>query len=168
MSIILALLFSLGRIVRLLFVCLITSILLLPNFHTIFEKRSDPLIPTGYISEELHPDPHGFMDWSDYYKYTYSPDSDFSQNPDYVQVKEEDIPELCGFFSDFQHWMDSADRLDEYDFDPECIDTQDYFRIETREGEQRTVDSVFGKYDLYTVYLYDSESNTLYVIHNND
>ncbi len=120
-------------------------------------------IPAGYLSRRLSTQPTGFQDWTDSYEFFYPEDFVFPEDPDYAGVADDDIPEINGYFSNFQAWVDSEEQPREYSFNPDCIDTGDHFRIETKEGE-RSGKNVFGKYDYYSVYLYDSESRILYVI----
>ena len=62
--------------------------------------------------------------------------------------------------------MESKDRLKEYDFDVTKITEGDFFRIKTKEGES-IGDSKYQKFDNYTLYFFDTETLTLYYIHNN-
>ena len=62
--------------------------------------------------------------------------------------------------------MESLERLNEYDFDVNSITENDYVRIVTKEGTP-IGDSIYGRFDNYSVFLFDSETLTLYYIHNN-
>ena len=62
--------------------------------------------------------------------------------------------------------MKTENRLDEYDFNQTCISAGDYVLIKTKEGEP-IGDSYYEKYDNYTLYFFDTESLTLFYIHNN-
>lgn len=62
--------------------------------------------------------------------------------------------------------MRECDRLDEYDFDESVINSWDYIRIKTKEGE-KIGDSKYEKYDNYSVYYFDIETLTLCYIHSN-
>lgn len=62
-------------------------------------------------------------------------------------------------------WM-HKNRLNEYKFDINTINEGDYVLIKTKEGKE-IGNSQYGKYDNYSVYLFDSETLTLYYIHNN-
>ena len=68
-----------------------------------------------------------------------------------------DIETIKGYFANFREWMNVEDRLDEYDFDPACIDTEDYFRLTER----------YPNYDDYTLWFFDMQTLTLYYIHTN-
>ena len=52
------------------------------------------------------------------------------------------------------------------DFDVNSITENDYVRIVTKEGTP-IGDSIYGRFDNYSVFLFDSETLTLYYIHNN-
>ena len=70
------------------------------------------------------------------------------------------------YFEDFSSWMESADRLREFDFDINDINEGDYVKIKTKEG-QKIANGKYEKYDNYSVYFFDIETLTLYYIHNN-
>lgn len=114
-------------------------------------------VPFGYISAEEHMDQDGFQDYTDYCKYTYSSVDKFKENSKYQCVTSDQISEIKGYFKNFKSWMAAGGRSREYDFDHNCINEGDYWRIETK-GE---------KYDNYTLWYFDTESLTLYYIHTN-
>ncbi|MBR6028002.1 MAG: hypothetical protein IKP40_02855 [Clostridia bacterium] len=62
--------------------------------------------------------------------------------------------------------MAVEDRLSEFDFNAGQITEGDYVLISTKEG-QPISDRFYGKYDSYTVWLFDTENLCLYYIHNN-
>ena len=73
---------------------------------------------------------------------------------------------IKSYFNDFKSVMESKERLNEYDFDIDSITENDYVRIITKEGTP-IGDSTYGKFDNYSIFLFDSETLTLYYIHNN-
>lgn len=123
-------------------------------------------IPRGFTEKEEHFDPEGFQDYTDYCKYIYSEVAPFSNDARYHAVTAGEIPEIRAYFENFAGWMETEDRLNEYDFSPECITEGDYVLIKTKEG-QRIGDGRYSKYDDYTVYFFDTGSLTLYYIHTN-
>ena len=124
-------------------------------------------VPSGYVSVEEHFDPDGFQDYTDYAKYYYeNGETTFAHRRHYQMVKETDIVEIQSYFSNFRSWMKAEDRLAEYDFDPACISAGDYWYLEDKEGK-RIGDSRYKKYEDYTLRLYDTETDTLFYIHNN-
>lgn len=131
-----------------------------------FTTWKDEIIPEGYIDKEEHFDKEGWQDFTDYCKYQYKDAAAFETNELFQIVKESDIENIVGYFEDFQGWMEAEHRLDEYDFDTGCIIFGDYIHIETKEGTP-IGSSYYGTFDSYTVYFFDTESNTLYRIHNN-
>lgn len=126
-------------------------------------------IPAGYIEKAEHFDPDGFQDFTNYCKYVYPVGFVPADDPSFHEVTEAEIPDLQGYFDNFRGWMETAKRLDEYDFEPDCIGRGDYVRIETREGTpiNDTGDFRYRKYDDYSVFFYDTEGHTMYYIHQN-
>ena len=123
-------------------------------------------IPDGYIDKEEYYDKDGFQDYTDYAKYVYDSKDVIISNEDYKKLKQDDIQNIVGYFEDFSVFMESADRLSEFDFDINNINEGDYIKIKTKEG-QKIGNGKYGKYDNYSVYFFDVESLTLYYIHNN-
>ena len=122
-------------------------------------------IPKSYISKTEYYDKEGIQDHTDYAKYVY--DKIIVENDDnYIKVNENDIENIKSYFNDFKDAMESQNRLNEYDFDINSITENDYVRIITKEVTP-IGDSTYGKFDNYSVYLFDSETLTLYYIHNN-
>jgi len=62
--------------------------------------------------------------------------------------------------------MKVENRLDVYDFDINTVSEGDYVRIKTKEGK-KIGNGKYSKFDNYTIYFYDIQSNTLYYIHSN-
>lgn len=129
---------------------------------------NESIIPEGYIGEEEHFDKEGWQDFTDYCKYVYTDATTFETNLQFQIVTDSDTENIVGYFENFQTWMETENRLGEYDFDTGCITPGDYVHIETKEGTPiGTSGSKYDKFDSYTVYFFDTDSNTLYYIHNN-
>ena len=124
-------------------------------------------IPMGYVSKEEHFDQVGWQDYTDYCKYQYWSSIPFQLDTRYHIVSEAEIENIIGYFDDFRGWMEVCGRLDEYDFDPVCINAGDYLLIDTKEGKPIGQNSHYRKYDCYTLYFFDRETWTLYYIHTN-
>ncbi|MBQ7047284.1 MAG: hypothetical protein IJN85_06065 [Oscillospiraceae bacterium] len=116
---------------------------------------------SGFSSES-------FGDYTDYSKYTYNESGEkrFEESELYSEVTSEDIENIKSYFDNFRKWAEAIDRLDDFDFDNSLITEGDFFFIETKEGEKIS-DTVYEKFDNYSVYLYDSETDILFYIHNN-
>jgi len=127
---------------------------------------ADRRIPAGYLRAEEHKDPAGFQDYTDYCVYQYDTISCIDADSHYRFVTDADIQKITGYFSNFQQWMETEKRLNEYTFDESCITVGDYFYIQTKEG-QPIGSGRYGVYDNYSVYFFDKETMTLYYIHNN-
>lgn len=138
----------------------ITLILLLTGCNGTMNTE----IPKGYISKTEYYDKDSIQDHTDYAKYIY--DKIIVENDKDYKLVQDDIDNVKSYFNDFKSVMESEERLNEYDFDIDSITENDYVRIITKEGTP-IGDSTYGKFDNYSVYLFDSETLTLYYIHNN-
>ena len=125
-------------------------------------------ILNGYYDKDEYPQENAFQDSTDYYQYYYKDNTDdkFKKSSNYIEVTENEIEKLEGYFNDFSNWMDAGERSDEYDFKNEYITPGDYFQITTKDGKQ------VGKaeetyYYNYTIFYYDIETHTLYRCHSN-
>ena len=124
------------------------------------------VVPKGYVSADEFLDPYPTQDTTDYCKYYYADKTPFENHSSFRVIGEQDIDDVRGYFSYFAGWMEACDRLEEYDFDPARITPGDYVQIVTKEGTH-IGDSVYGKYDNYKVYFFDTETCILYYIHSN-
>lgn len=113
----------------------------------------------------------GFQDYTDYEKRSYTEEAlSFLENNAYFQkVNTADISEITAYFKDFSRWINMTDYADKYDFDIDCISETDYFYIEDKCFEKENSDGrlQYEQYKNYNVYFFDTESLTLYFIHNN-
>lgn len=139
---------------------IITLILLLTGCNGTMNTE----IPKGYISKTEYYYKDSIQDHTDYAKYVY--DKIIVENDNNYKLVQDDIDNIKSYFNDFKSVMESEERLNEYDFDINSITENDYVRIITKEGTP-IGDSTYGKFDNYSVYLFDSETLTLYYIHNN-
>lgn len=105
----------------------------------------------------------GFQDYTDYAKYTYrSTEAEFTQNPYFLQVTEENIPKIRSYIVDFQEWVLCEDfPAEAYDFDPSMVKEGDYFYILNK------YDDPDKEFDNYNVYYFCLETQILYYFHNN-
>ena len=126
----------------------------------------DVHIPDNYVASEEYWDKNGAQDYTDFCIYQYDSSSAIEADSSYVKVADSDIDRIKGYFFDFKQWMEVENRLDEYTFDESCISAGDYCLIKTKEG-QPIGSSVYGAYDNYSVYYFDTESLVLYYIHSN-
>ena len=123
-------------------------------------------IPEGYTSAEEYRDPQATQDHTDFCVYHYTSEEAIINASGYREISESDVESIAGYFADFRKWMEVQGRSDEYSFDPACISAGDYCLVKTLEG-QPVAGGAYGKYDNYTVYFYDTETDTLYYIHSN-
>lgn len=131
---------------------------------SLFEKA----IPSGYTDCVEHCE-DGFMDYTDYCKYFYTQEADavFARHEKYQLVKVQDIERITGYFNHCGDLMRGSERGAEFDVDLQCISAGDRVYIDTKEGEERSKNNYYEKYECYSVYLYDVESHTLFYVHNN-
>ena len=109
-------------------------------------------IPSGFVSKEEHFDKNG--------KYRYADSLCFEQDRQYRMLTEAELEEVRGYFGNFKMWMEAERRLEDYDFDENCISEGDFVRIESKYGSGH-------EYDFYNVYFFDTDTCTLYYIHQN-
>ena len=123
-------------------------------------------IPNGYFKADEVYNTGGVHEYVDYGKYKYINKNKIIKSEEYKKVYINDVENIKGYFDDFKKWMESENRLDDYDFDDSIINEGDYVRIVTKEG-QPIGNSYYKKYDDYHVYFFDIETKTLYYIHSN-
>ena len=126
----------------------------------------DTAIPAGYITKEEHFDPSGWQDFTDYCKYQYGSVLPFEKDARYHIVSDDEVAEIIGYHENFSGWMRIDHRLDEFDFDPACINAGDYCLIDDMEGRP-IGESSYAKFENYHLYYFDRETLTLYYMHNN-
>ena len=107
----------------------------------------------------------GFQDYTDFGKYSYS-SVKIDRNKYFKKVSSNDVETIYAFIDNYEEWIDdirSNDPDDElvsnYSFDRDCIDTEDYFYI--YENEE------YSKFGCYDVWIFDSQSMSLYYFYNN-
>ena len=125
-------------------------------------------------SQETYHDKDGFREYTDYAKYYYDDVTadDLEDNKYFHKVTEADIADIQSYYYDFSgFWYGEMNNKyhgysGKFDFKIEQIEAGDYFYIKSLEGQ--TVDEIhYEKFDNYTVYYFDVESQTLYYLHNN-
>lgn len=119
-----------------------------------------------YTDSEEYYDKDGFQDYTDFCIYRYDSADEFIDSRLYDKVFENDVENIRSYFDNFKGWMEAENRLDEYSFDSTSVSEGDYYHIETKEGEP-IGQGKYSKFDNYSVYFFDVETNTLYYIHNN-
>ena len=114
----------------------------------------------GYISD-------GFQDYTIYREYHYSDSKKMNKALErsslFERAEEDDIDVINRYLDDFNAWLTHTDFEDKCKFYSECIDTSDYWYVISKWADDRQ-DSMYYDYDLY---YYDSETMTMFMIHNN-
>lgn len=117
----------------------------------------------------------GFQDFTDFAIYTYDDiDTTLLDNNIYFSpIAKDDIENILSYVDNFEDWIEvyrngtePSQLVENYIFDRTIIGENDYICIETKEGTP-IGDSVYGKFDNYTVYFFDTDTNTLFYFHSN-
>ncbi|MBO5402599.1 MAG: hypothetical protein J6A85_05460 [Clostridia bacterium] len=111
-----------------------------------------------------------FQDYTDYAKY-YFCDVNVDGNEYFTRVQAEDTETINEIITDFEGWIKvyrEADPTREivvnYHFDRSVIDSADYFYVDSEKSTNSDGSASFLKYNLY---IFDTQTNTLYYFHNN-
>lgn len=147
-------------------IALCVSLVLISAALSSVPTRQDKVLASIGKYDEKQLWTHGaFQDYTDFGIYTY-PAADLKDNPYFLKVSPRDMQTISAFLDDFENWVsvfrnnDPADELaGNYRFDRSVIDTEDYVYIYE---EDRSF-----PFECYDLWLYDSQSNTLYYFHNN-
>ncbi len=126
----------------------------------------DENIPRGYTGCAEYFDEEGFQDHVDYCWYQYDSAKGVKLRSVYQAITASEVPRVNGYFDNFHGWMKACDRMEQYDFDPSCINEGDSMLLVTKEGQQ-IGSADYGKYDNYSLYFFDKETARLYYIHSN-
>ena len=126
----------------------------------------DENIPRGYTDYAEYFDEEGFQDYVDYCWYQYNSAENVKLRSAYQEITDSEVPRVNGYFDNFHGWMEASDRMEQYDFDPSCINIGDSMLLFTKEG-QHIGAADYGKYDNYSLYFFDKETARLYYIHSN-
>lgn len=126
----------------------------------------DPVIASlgSYRTKELYTEGE-VQDFTDYGKFTF--DEAHPEESGYFEpLTEEGMQTFCRYLDDFERLVGSLRESDpegelasHYDFDRGVLSPDDYWYLSTDPD-----DPEYGK---YTVYLFDTETLTLYYFHNN-
>lgn len=132
---------------------------------------SDPVIDSlpPYNNKEFYTS-GGFQDYTDYAKYTFDEISveDFELSEYFSVVTSDDIAELYSYMDNFENWVDEIgnELKENYDFNRKTITEGDFVYIKIKHNDPDE-DLNYRKFDFYSIYLYDSETEVLYYFHNN-
>ena len=117
-----------------------------------------------YTSKQYYTD-GGFQDYTDYAKYTFD-SVDFSNNSYFTSLTEDSKADLTAHIDNFEGWIQTIQNTNpenevvlQYDFDRSVISDADYLYIYDNPA--------YSEFGCYTVYYFDTETNTLYYFHNN-
>lgn len=114
-----------------------------------------------YETKQIYYD-DGFMDYTDFGKYTYS-SVNLEKNRYFQKINDNETVTINAHIRTIEDAVESiklSDKTDElvlnYTFNRSCIDNEDYFYIK------------YGvSFDCFDMYIFDTQSNTLYYFHNN-
>lgn len=112
----------------------------------------------------------GFQDYTDYAEYYYdSVTAEDLEESEYLKAATaEDIDEILLYIEDFEDLVEAAggELAENYGFDKALLSEGDFFCIKTRYGEP-IGEGTYGRFDYYTVYYFDTDTQILYYFHNN-
>lgn len=117
----------------------------------------------------------GFQDYTDYAIYTYGDldESVLERNWFLHKISSHEIADIWAYIDDFEGWVwtyraggDDSELAAHYAFDRAVIDECDYIYIRTKEATP-IGDGTCGRFDDYSVYFFDTNTNRLYYFHNN-
>lgn len=107
-----------------------------------------------------------FQDYTDYGKYTYADvtEAQLKSGGYLKKLYASDISELVSYIENFEQWVSiieqDSELVQNYDFDTETITPGDWCYMQTKGISS-------GKFDYYSIYLFDIETQTLFYFHNN-
>lgn len=111
-----------------------------------------------------------FQDYTDYAEYIYDSITarDFETSEYFNATTAEDVEEILLHIENFEGWVEKADGelKENYDFDKTIVSEGDFFYIETKAGKP-IGQGTYGKFDSYTVYYFDIDTQILYYFHSN-
>ncbi|MCH5185567.1 MAG: hypothetical protein J1F64_05510 [Oscillospiraceae bacterium] len=147
-------------------ICAVGVLMLYILSDILFTNRIIAELPKAKSSECYYSD--GFQDYTDYCKYRYTDKAlnALEKSSHFKKVSEEDTAEIQSYFENFEGWVKYVKYRDSYDFDKSVISPGDYFCIQNRDTYEKYA-HYHDKYAAYNVYFFDTETLTLYFIHNN-
>ena len=148
--------------------CLLSVLVLLFSIAScaILEDRQSQILETlgDYETKRFWTD-GGSQDYTDFGIYTYQ-SVNLEGNEYFKKLSDDTVDTFLTFIDDFEGWVEligttspESELAKNYSFDRALIDAKDYFYIYEDEDYNK-----FGCYDLW---LFDSQTNTLYYFHNN-
>lgn len=131
----------------------------------------DPVLRTlpNYTSESFFTS-GGFQDFTDYAKYTYEDISvqTLDSSKYFTAANADDVEEILLHIENFEKWVEAVggEVRENYDFDKTIVSQGDYFYIKTKAGEP-IGGGTYKKFDCYTLYYFDVDTQILYYFHHN-
>ncbi|MCI6652583.1 MAG: hypothetical protein MSH11_04070 [Ruminococcus sp.] len=156
------------KIKRIIALLLITVTPLIAVTGCSEEKEPEQIIK-GYKDSQVYSD-NNENDKENFSKYIYEKGAEkkFAKSQDYEKVTAENKEDISGIFEDFQKWASISTFQDEYDIKPDIVTEGDYFCIVDSDLNNDNIGQRKSRtvYRQYTLYLYDTESHTLYYINH--
>lgn len=111
-----------------------------------------------------------FQDFTDYGVFTYDSltAGDLESTGYFTEVTAADSEEILAHIKNFEEWVAviGGELEEAYHFDKSAVSAGDYCYIDTKYG-QPIGNSTYDKFDHYTVYFFDMQTQILYYFHNN-
>ena len=131
----------------------------------------DPVIDAlpAYTSESFYTS-GGLQDFTDYAKYSYESVADeaLKMTTYFTPVTTDNAEEILSHIENFEEWAETVggEVEENYDFDKILVSEGDFFYIKTKAGDP-IGQGMYGKFDNYTVYYFDIDTQILYYFHHN-
>lgn len=133
------------------------------------EEKEPKQVIKGYKDSQVYSD-NNENDKENFSKYIYDEGAEkkFAKSEDYEKVTAENKEDITGFFEDFQEWASISTFQDNYDITSDIVTEDDYFCIVDSDLNNDNIGQRKSRtvYRQYTLYLFDTESNTLYYINH--
>ncbi|MGN1132339.1 MAG: hypothetical protein ACI4RL_05495 [Ruminococcus sp.] len=152
---------------------IIASLLVIATPLAVLAGCSDDSEPEqiikGYKDSEVYSD-NNENDKENFSKYIYdeSADAKFAKSEEYEKVTADNKEDVTAFFEDFQEWAGISTFQDKYDIESDIVTEGDYFSITDSDLNNDNIGQRKSRtiYRQYSLYLYDTESHTLYYINH--
>ncbi len=146
---------------------LIVAIMILAIDFYLLKIYKDPVIATlPEYEDRIFFEGGNGSGFTDYGKYIYTDEIDFSVNPYFKRLTEADIEMLAEYEKAFSEFVQKEYFKEDYDFSMKLADTEDYLYIANKDNKEAY--SVYkGVLDAFDIYFFDAQTKILYFMHSN-
>lgn len=104
--------------------------------------------------------------FTDYSKYFYDEEIDFSSNGYFKKVEEKDIEIIKGYYEVYDEFAKKEYFYSDFSFNMDLVDTDDFYFIVNKLNKE-SYKSYKENYDAFDIYFFDVQSLTLHFMHSN-